>query len=52
MSSALVKLTSVDAPLVPKDLPMEPWMYGALALTILLVLLLTAYAFRSVWTRH
>ncbi|MDO5699936.1 MAG: hypothetical protein Q4P36_00475 [Bowdeniella nasicola] len=52
MSSSLVKLATEHSHLTPIDLPMHPYMYGAIAFSVLMVLLLTAYAFRSVWTRH
>ncbi|MDO4606760.1 MAG: hypothetical protein Q4B12_05520 [Bowdeniella nasicola] len=52
MSSSLFTLAAEASHLEPHPLPMPPYMYGAIALAILLVLLLTTYAFRSVWTRH
>lgn len=30
----------------------NPWLYGGVTLSILLILLLATYAFRSVGTRH
>lgn len=52
MTSSLVKLAAENPDLTPVHLPMHPMMYGVIAFLILMVLLLTAYAFRSVWTRH
>lgn len=37
---------------VVNQLPMHPVMYGVLAFAILVLLLLTTFAFRNVRTRH
>ena len=52
MTSSLVKLPLEASHLTPIDLPLPPIMYGVIAFALLMVGLLTAYAFRSVWTRH
>ncbi|MGM0384644.1 MAG: hypothetical protein ACQERF_01485 [Actinomycetota bacterium] len=50
MRSSLVALEGGHE--IVNQLPVHPVMYGVIALVVLLFLLLVAYAFRSVGTRH
>ena len=45
-------LAAVESAEVANELPMSPVLYGVVALGGLLAMLATAYAFRSVGTRH
>ena len=50
MTSSLVTLASETQ--VVNELPMPPFMYGVIALAILMFLLLVTLAYRSVHTRR
>ena len=52
MTSALVKLAAQGDQAAPVELPFHPYVFGIVAFAIFLTLLIIAYAFRSVWTRH
>jgi hypothetical protein len=43
---------AAEAAEVVNDLPFEPWVFGVGAFVGLVAMLLTAYAFKSVGTRH
>jgi hypothetical protein len=49
---AFALATAVEGAEKHRELPMPPWAYGALALTIFFVLFLSTWAFRSVGNRH
>jgi hypothetical protein len=43
---------AAEAAEVVNELPFEPWVFGVGAFVGLVAMLLTAYAFKSVGTRH
>lgn len=43
---------AAEAAEVVNELPFEPWVFGVGAFVGLVAMLLTAYAFRNVGTRH